>query len=112
MWGMMWVGWALAALAFAVLAGQYAAGQADIFLSIANPRPLDEESTIVTLKGWGFVSHAAQPFVTAEADHGLCDVRMFATRRQMLVAIASFGFLRPVTIVWRAHAGVLPLGEA
>ncbi len=109
---MMWLGWALAALGFALLFGQYAAGQADIFVSIANPRPLDEESMVVTLKGWGFAAQAAQPFVTPESDHGLCDVRIFATRRQMLVAIATFGFLRPVTVAWRAHAGVLPLGDA
>ena len=52
------------------------------------------------------------PFVTSAADWGLADVRLFVTRRQMLVAIASFGFLRPVTVAWRAHAGVLPLGDA
>ena len=109
---MMWLGWALAALGFVVLFGQYAAGQADIFVSIANPRPLDEEVMVVTLKGWGFAAQAAQPFLTPESDHGLCDVRVFATRRQMLVAIATAGFLRPVTVAWRAHAGVLPLGEA
>ena len=109
---MIWLGWALAALGFALLFGQYLAGQADVFLSIANPRPLDEESIVVTLKGWGFAAEAAQPFVTPDSDHGLCDVRVFATRRQMLVAIASAGFLRPVTVAWRAHAGILPLGEA
>ena len=109
---MMWLGWALAALGFVLLFGQYAAGQADIFVSIANPRPLEEEIMVVTLKGWGFAAHAAQPFLTPESDHGLCDVRIFATRRQMLVAIATAGFLRPVTVAWRAHAGVHPLGEA
>jgi hypothetical protein len=109
---MMWLGWALAALGFVLLFGQYAAGQADIFVSIANPRPLDEEVMVVTLKGWGFAAQAALPFLTPESDHGLCDVRVFATRRQILVAIATAGFLRPVTVAWRAHAGVLPLGEA
>ena len=109
---MMWLGWVLAALGFALLFGQYLAGQADIFVSIANPRPLDEESIVVTLKGWGFAAEAAQPFVTPDSDHGLCDVRVFATRSQMLVAIATLGFLRPVTVAWRAHAGILPLGEA
>ncbi|ALH81041.1 hypothetical protein [Sphingopyxis macrogoltabida] len=109
---MMWIGWGLAALGFALLFGQYMAGQADIFVSIANPRPLDEERLVVTLKGWGFASAAAQPFIAPESDHGLCDVRLFATRRQMLVALASFGFLRPVTVAWRAHAGIQPLGDA
>ncbi|WP_171005178.1 hypothetical protein [Sphingopyxis sp. 2PD] len=109
---MMWLGWALAALAFLLLFGQYLAGQADIFVSIANPRPLDEESMVVTLKGWGFAAEAAQPFVTPESDHGLSDVRVFATRRQMLIAIATVGFLRPVTVAWRANAGILPLGDA
>ena len=53
---MIWLGWALAALGFALLFGQYLAGQADVFLSIANPRPLDEESMVVTQKGWGFAA--------------------------------------------------------
>lgn len=109
---MLWAGWALAALFFLLICGQYAAGQSDVFLSIANPRPLDEDRMVVTLKGWGFAAHARQPFVTPEADHGLCDVRIYATRGQMLVAIASFGFLRPVTVAWRAHAGIRPLGSA
>ena len=61
-WGMMWLGWALAALAFLLLFGQYLAGQADIFVSIANPRPLDEESMVVTLKGWGFASQTLPSF--------------------------------------------------
>ncbi|WP_033073659.1 hypothetical protein [Sphingopyxis sp. MWB1] len=108
----MTIAWVLAALFGALLVGQYAAGQADIFISIANPRPLDEEYMVVTLKGWGFASQAKQPFLTPEADHGLCDVRVFATRRQILVSIATFGFLRPVTVAWRAHAGIFPLGDA
>jgi hypothetical protein len=109
---MTWLGWALAALACLLLFGQYMAGQSDVFVSIANPRPLDEDSMVVTLKGWGFTTHAAQPFIAPESDHGLSDVRVFSTRRQMLVSIASFGLLRPVTVAWRAHAGVQPLGDA
>src|SRR3546814_11802158 len=102
---MMWLGWVLAALGFALLFGQYLAGQADIFVSIANPRPLDEESIVVTLKGWGFAAEAAQPFVTPDSEHRLCDARVFATRRPLLVAIATVGFLRPLTVA-------LPLGIA
>ncbi len=109
---MIWIGWGLAGLGFVMIFGQYLAGQADMFVTIANPRPLEAHAMVVTLKGWGFAAQASQPFVTPEADHGLCDVRVFATRRQMVVTIASFGFLRPVTIAWRAHAGVQPLGDA
>jgi len=109
---MMWVGWTLAAIGFALLFGQYMAGQGDIFVSIANPRPLDEESMVVTLRYWGLAAAARQPFVTPEADHGLCDLRVYATRRQTLVAIATLGLIRPVTVAWRAHAGIQPLGDA
>ncbi|SNS43314.1 hypothetical protein [Sphingopyxis indica] len=109
---MLWVGWGVALLALALLAGQYAAGQADMFVSIANPRPLDEDHMVVTLKGWGFASKAAQPFLAGASDFGLSDVRVYATRRQMLKSIASFGFVRPVTVAWRAHAGIQPLGDA
>lgn len=109
---MMWVGWGLAAVGFLLLFGQYLAGQADIFVSIANPRPLDEDSMILILRWWGFAAEARQPFVTPEADHGLCDVRVFATRKQILVALATAGLVRPVTVAWRAHAGVQPLGDA
>ncbi|MBL8652136.1 MAG: hypothetical protein JNL35_17240 [Sphingopyxis sp.] len=109
---MMWVGWALAALLLLLLFGQYMAGQGDLFVSIANPRPLDEESMVVTLKYWGFVAEARQPFVTPEADHGLCDLRVYTTRRQILTAIVTLGLKRPVTVAWRAHAGIQPLGDA
>ncbi|MGB3846434.1 hypothetical protein [Sphingopyxis sp. YF1] len=109
---MMWAGWALAALAIILLFGQYLAGQADVFVSIANPRPLDEYRMVVTLRWWGLAAEARQPFVTPESDHGLCDVRVYATRRQILVALATAGLVRPVTVAWRAHAGILPLGDA
>ena len=109
---MMWVGWGLAALFLVLLVGQYMAGQGDIFVSIANPRPLDEDSMVVTLKYWGFAAAARHPFVTPEADHGLCDLRVYTTRRQILTAIFTLGLKRPVTVAWRAHAGIQPLGDA
>ena len=109
---MMWVGWALAALAFLLLFGQYLAGQGDIFVSIANPRPLDEEEVEIILRWWGLAAESRQPFLTPESDHGLSDVRVYATRKQILTAIFTAGLVRPVTVAWRAHAGVLPLGDA
>lgn len=109
---MMWVGWALAALAFLLLFGQYLAGQGDIFVSIANPRPLDEEKVEVILRWWGLAAESRQPFLAPESDHGLCDVRVYATRKQILIAIFTVGLVRPVTVAWRAHAGILPLGDA
>ena len=40
------------------------------------------------------------------------DLPFTARTAQMLMAIATFGFIRPVTVAWRAHAGILPLGDA
>jgi len=34
-----------------------------------------------------------------------------AGQSDIFVSIVTFGFLRPVTVAWRAHAGVQPLGE-
>ena len=78
----------------------------------AAAEPLDEDSMVVTLKYWGFAAAARHPFVTPEADHGLCDLRVYVTRRQILTAIFTLGLKRPVTVAWRAHAGILPLGDA
>ncbi len=109
---MLWLLGGLAALALLALLGQYLAGQADIFVSIANPRPLDEEQMEMVINWWGLSFRAPQPFLAMQSDHGLCDVRIFSTRRQMLVSIVTFGWKRPVTIAWRGHAGIHPLGRA
>lgn len=109
---LLYGGWLVAALLFLALIGQFAAGQADVFVSIANPRPLDSDTMVVTLKGWGFAAQSALPFVTADSDFGLADLRVHATRRQVLVSMVTLGFIRPVTVVWRAHAGIQPLGQA
>jgi hypothetical protein len=108
---MLWLLVGLAALALLALLGQYLAGQADIFVSIANPRPLDEEQMEMVVNWWGLSFRTPQPFIAMQSDHGLCDVRIFSTRRQMLVSIATLGWKRPVTIAWRGHAGIQPLGR-
>ena len=46
----------VATIAVLSLFGQYLSGTSDYFLSIENPRPLDEEEDIVTIMGWGFAS--------------------------------------------------------
>lgn len=102
----------VAAIAVASLFGQYLSGTSDYFLSIANPRPLDEEEDIVTIKGWGFASQSSRSFTADLAGQGFADVRLFATRKQLLKSIATFGFERPVTIAWRGNAGQHPLGQA
>jgi hypothetical protein len=37
---------------------------------------------------------------------------MFATRKQVLTCLFTFGLRRPVSIAWRGNAGQHPLGEA
>jgi hypothetical protein len=93
--------------------GQYLAGTADYFLSIENPRPLDDNLTVITSIGWGFASEAGRTHTARElAGQGIADVRMFATRRQVLTSIVTFGLRRQVSIAWRGNAGQHPLGEA
>lgn len=101
-----------AALLAAMLAGQFFAGTADYYLAIENPRPLDDNEVQITIKAWGFASETSRTCLAEVVGQGFADVRLFATRRQMLVSLVTFGFLRPVSIVWRGNAGQHPLGDA
>jgi hypothetical protein len=106
------IAWGVAVVAVLMLFGQYLAGQSDYFLSIENPRPLDDNVTVITVIFWGFAIKSSHPCTADLAGQGLADVRVFATRRQVLSSLASFGLKRPVSIAWRGNAGQHPLGEA
>jgi hypothetical protein len=102
----------IAAVLVLMLFGQYLAGTADYFLSIENPRPLDENVDTITILGWGFASQASRSQTAEIAGQGFADVRLFATRKQVLLSLVTFGFVRKVCIAWRGNAGQHPLGEA
>jgi len=101
-----------AGVLLAMLVGQYFAGMADYYLAIENPRPLDEHEAVITAKWWGFLTQTKSSLVAELAGQGFADVRVFATRRQMLASIMTFGWRRSVTIAWRGNAGQHPLGQA
>lgn len=101
--------WIVAGVALLMLFGQYLAGTADYFLSIENPRPLDDNIGTITILGWGFANQQSRTCTAELAGQGFADVRLFATRRQVLVSILTFGFRRPVSIAWRGNAGQHPL---
>ena len=102
----------VATISLVMLFGQYLAGTADYFLSIDNPRPLDEEEDLITIKGWGFATQASRSCTAELAGQGFADIRLYADRRQVLASLATFGFTRPVKVAWRGNAGQHPLGEA
>ncbi len=102
----------VAGIAVLMLFGQYLSGTADYYLSIENPRPLDDNIDTITIKGWGFASESSRSRTADLAGQGLADVRLYATRKQMLVSLFTLGFLRPVTVAWRGNAGQHPLGDA
>jgi len=107
-----WIVAGVALLALLMLFGQYLAGTADYFLSIENPRPLDDNVEVITIWGWGFASQSSRTCTPELTGQGFADVRMFATRRQVLVSFVTFGIKRPVSIAWRGNAGQHPLGRA
>ena len=92
--------------------GQYFAGMADYYLAIENPRPLDENEDVITSTWWGFLTQSRSSFTAEMAGQGFADVRVFATRKQMLKSILTCGWKREVTIAWRGNAGQHPLGQA
>lgn len=106
------IAWIVAGVAVAVLWGQYLAGTADYFLSIENPRPLDDNVTTIEVRGWGFASASRHSCIAELAGQGFADVRMFATRRQVLLSFVTLGFIRRVSVAWRGNAGQHPLGDA
>ena len=87
-------------------------GTADYFLSIENPRPLDENVDTITILGWGFARQATRTCTAELAGQGFADIRLYATRRQVLLSLVTFGFVRRVRIAWRGNAGQHPLGQA
>ena len=99
-------------VALAILFGLYLSGTADYFLSIENPRPLDPNTDRIVIYGWGFAAQSTRSCTAELAGQGFADVRMFARRRDVLRGILTFGFARPVSIVWRGNAGQHPLGQA
>ena len=107
-----WAGWAVAGILLVNLFLQYLAAQADYFLSIENPRPLDDNITTITVRGWGFASESRHSCIAELAGQGFADVRLFATRKQVLLSLATFGFVRRVSVAWRGNAGQHPLGQA
>ena len=106
------IAWIVAGVAVVMLFGQYLAGTADYFLSIENPRPLDDNIETITVIAWGFASRSRHPCTVDLAGQGFADVRVFATRRQVLQSIFTCGFKRPLSIAWRGNAGQHPLGDA
>ena len=102
----------VAVVAVLMLVGQYFAGRADYYLAIENPRPLDENEDVITSKWWGFLTQSTSSYTAELAGQGLADVRIFATRKQMLVTILTCGWKRSITIAWRGNAGQHPLGHA
>lgn len=105
------IAWIVAGVALLMLLGQYLAGTSDYFFSIENPRPLDEHVVVMTSIAWGFGSESRRTRTTELAGQGLADVRVFATRRQVLMSLLTCGFRREVSIAWRGNAGQHPLGE-
>lgn len=102
----------VAIIAVVMLFGQYLVGTADYYLSIENPRPLDDNVVTITIWGWGFASQTSRSYTADLAGQGFADVRLFATRKQVLASLFSFGLWRPVSLAWRGNAGQHPLGDA
>lgn len=106
------IAWIVVIILLLVLFGQYLAGQADYFLSIENPRPLDDHVTTIEVRFWGFTSSSRHSCIAELAGQGFADVRVFATRKQVLKSIFTGGFVREISIAWRGNAGQHPLGNA
>jgi len=102
----------VATVAVVSLLGQYLSGTSDYFLSIENPRPLDDNLDTITIVGWGFASQLSRSCTADLAGQGFADMRLFASRKQVLACLLSFGFSRPVSVAWRGNAGQHPLGDA
>ncbi|HWK90591.1 MAG TPA: hypothetical protein VNP72_11450 [Longimicrobium sp.] len=107
-----WIFLGTTVLLLLMLFGQYLTGTSDYFLSSENPRPLDDNVEVITILLWGFARQASRSCSPDLTGQGFADVRLFATRRQVLTSFVTFGFMRPVSIAWRGNAGQHPLGDA
>lgn len=102
----------VAAVALAMLLGQYLAGTSDYFISIDNPRPLDDHDRVITSTAWGFASEIDRTVKAEVAGEGFADLRFSATRPQVAKSLFTFGFKRSICVVWRGNAGQHPMGDA
>ena len=109
---MVIVAWIIAVLALFIVFGQYLSNTSDCYLSIRDPRPLDENRAQITIKWWGLVEERWEPEWHEIDGQGFADVRIFATRKQVLVSLFTIGAVRPLTVVWRGNAGQHLLGQA
>ncbi|MCA1749797.1 MAG: hypothetical protein ABR601_03400 [Parasphingopyxis sp.] len=104
--------WVIAVVAGLIAIGQYLSNTSDCYLSIKNPQPLDENAAKIVIKFWGFIEERWQPDPDENDGLGFADVRIYATRKQVLVSLFTIGLVRPLTVVWRGNAGRHPLGQA
>jgi len=110
-WGT--AGWIVAAVLALILVGQLVAATADYFIAVENPRPVGERTIVVTSRAWGFIMQSPESrFVSGGAGQGLSDVRFLASPRQVMTSFVTLGFVRPVSICYRFHAGSFPIGDA
>jgi hypothetical protein len=106
-------GWIVAGVLALILIGQLVAATADYFLAVENPRPVGERTIVVTSRAWGFIMQSPESrFVSGGAGQGLSDVRFSASPTQVMTSFVTLGFVRPVSLCYRFHAGSFPIGEA
>lgn len=110
-WGTL--GWIVAGVLALILIGQLVAATADYFLAVENPRPVGEATIVVTARAWGFVMQSPESrFVPGGGANGFSDMRFSASPAQVMTSFVTLGFLRPVSITYRHHAGSHRIGEA
>lgn len=98
------------AVASLLLTGQVLSEIGDPYLAVEDGRPVTPQQQVITLRAWGLIEGYSDSVRVDCQDEGLADMRLSASTTQVLTSVATVGFLRPMTITYRCHAGNAPVG--
>ena len=100
------------AVPWLLLAGQIVSEAGDPYMAVKDGRPIATPGEqVITLRGWGAIESYSEGVAADCADQGVADFRLSASAGQIATSVATLGFLRPLTVTYRCHAGNSPVGE-
>lgn len=94
-----------------LLAGQVLSEIGDPYMGVEDGRPVTPGQQVITLRAWGLIEDYSDSVRVECLDEGLADIRFSASTAQVATSVVTLGFIRPLTVTYRCHAGNAPVGD-